>query len=311
VCFCSRCRIDRLRILGLPEDRRLEDSVRSNCSNCSFLIAGNREAQIYSPVCNTAVEPGEGSRNSLEPRDLAPVCPNIAEADHNKEIKVNSRMLTALRSQSISIRTAGLAAACVLSAASALAQGAPAAGSSASGKVGVIGIRQAIVATAEGKQAQAELQSQFAPRQTELENLTKQINDVQQRLQAGQGKISQEEETRLTAQGTKLTQQLDRKRTEFQEDLNSAQGEVFDRIGRKMVEVLDRYSRENGYSVVLDTSAQNTPVLYASNQVDLTQDIVRLYDQSYPIKATATPTKPAAQRPAAPATQPPAAKPQR
>jgi outer membrane protein len=224
---------------------------------------------------------------------------------------VNSRMLTALRSQSISIRTAGLAAACVLSAASALAQGAPAAGSSASGKVGVIGIRQAIVATAEGKQAQAELQSQFAPRQTELENLTKQINDVQQRLQAGQGKISQEEETRLTAQGTKLTQQLDRKRTEFQEDLNSAQGEVFDRIGRKMVEVLDRYSRENGYSVVLDTSAQNTPVLYASNQVDLTQDIVRLYDQSYPIKATATPTKPAAQRPAAPATQPPAAKPQR
>jgi outer membrane protein len=243
---------------------------------------------------------------------LALACPDIAEADHNKEIKVNSRMLTALRSQSISIRTAGLAAACVLSAASALAQGAPAAGSSASGKVGVVGIRQAIVATAEGKQAQAELQSQFAPRQTELENLSKQINDVQQRLQAGQGKISQDEEARLTAQGTKLTQQLDRKRTEFQEDLNSAQGDVFDRIGRKMVDVLDRYSRENGYSVVLDTSAQNTPVLYASNQVDLTQEIIRLYDQSYPIKSTgtATPSKPAAQKPVAPATQPPATKPQ-
>ncbi len=225
---------------------------------------------------------------------------------------MNSRMLTALRSQSISIRTAALAAALVLWAASAWAQAAPAAGSSASGKVGVIGIRQAIVATAEGKQAQAELQSQFASRQTELENLTKQISDVQQRLQAGQGKISQDEEARLTTQGQKLTQQLDRKRTEFQEDLNSAQGEVFDRIGRKMVDVLDRYSRENGYSVVLDTSAQNTPVLYASNQVDLTQDIIRLYDQSYPIKAstTATPTKPAAQKPAASATPPPAPKPQ-
>jgi outer membrane protein len=242
---------------------------------------------------------------------IGAVCPGIAGADHNKEIKVKSRMLTALRSQSISIRTAALAAACVLSAASAWAQGTTAAGASASGKVGVIGIRQAIVATAEGKQAQAELQSQFAPRQAELENLTKQISDIQQRLQAGQGKISQEEEARLTAQGQKLTQQLDRKRTEFQEDLNSAQGDVFDRIGRKMVDVLDRYSRENGYSVVLDTSAQNTPVLYASNQVDLTQDIIRLYDQAYPVKgaATATPPKPAAQKPTAAAT-PPASKPQ-
>jgi hypothetical protein len=60
---------------------------------------------------------------------------------------------------------------------------------------------------------------------------------------------------------------------------------------------------------VLDTSSQNTPILYASNQIDLTQDIIRLYDQAYPIKpaGTATPAKPAAQKPAA---QPPAPKPQ-
>jgi len=241
---------------------------------------------------------------------LAEVCRGIAGADYNKEIKVNSRMLTALRSKSITFRTVALAAACVLSAASAGAQATPAAGSSASGKVGVIGIRQAIIATAEGKQASAELQSQFAPRQSELENLTKQINDLQQRLNAAQGKLSQEEEARLTTQGQKLTAQLDRKRTEFQEDLNSAQGEVFDRIGRKMVDVLDRYSRENGYSIVLDTSAQNTPILYASNQIDLTQDIIRLYDQAYPIKPAATTSRPAAQKPATPATQPPATKPQ-
>jgi len=232
---------------------------------------------------------------------------------------VNFRMLTASRSQnkltasrsrSMTILTAVLAAVCVLGTAPAWAQATPAAGSSASGKVGVIGIRQAIVATAEGKQAQAELQSQFAPRQNELENLTKQINDLQQRLTSSAGKLNQEEEARLTAQGQKLTQQLDRKRNEFQEDLNAAQGEVFDRIGRKMVDVLDRYSRENGYSLVLDSSAQNSVILYASNQVDVTQDIVRLYDQAYPVKAAAagsTQPKPAAQKPATPA---PTSKPQ-
>ena len=213
------------------------------------------------------------------------------------------------------IRTAALAAACVFSTGAAWAQGTAAAGSAASDKVGVINIRQAIVTTAEGKLASAELQSQFAPRQTELENLNKQINDMRQRLQAAQGKLSPDEEARLTKEGQRLAAQLERKQTEYQEDVNASQGDVIDRIGRKMVDVLDRYSRENGYSIVLDTSAQNTPILYASSKTDVTQDIVRLYDQAYPIKAggAAAQPKPAAAKPVTsqpPAVKPPAAKPE-
>ena len=45
-------------------------------------------------------------------------------------------------------------------------------------KVGVISVQAAIQSSAEGKQAAAELQSQFAPRQTELDNLRKQIEDA-------------------------------------------------------------------------------------------------------------------------------------
>ncbi|HEV1994742.1 MAG TPA: OmpH family outer membrane protein [Candidatus Acidoferrum sp.] len=195
-----------------------------------------------------------------------------------------------------------------MSTAAAWAQAPAAAGSAASGKVGVISIRLAIGSTAEGKLAQAELQSQFAPRQNEIENLNKQINDLQQRLQAGANKLSQEEEARLRQQGQRLAQRLDRMNTEYQEDVNAALGDITDRIGRKMVDVLDRYARENGYSVVLDSSAQSTPIIYASTQIDVTQDIVRLFDQAYPVKAgAATQPKPAAPKPAA--AQPPAAKP--
>ena len=42
--------------------------------------------------------------------------------------------------------------------------------SAAAVKVGVISVSAAIQSTAEGKQAAAELQSQFAPRQTELDS---------------------------------------------------------------------------------------------------------------------------------------------
>jgi outer membrane protein len=214
---------------------------------------------------------------------------------------VNSRILTA----------AALACACLFSSAALWAQGTSAPGSAATGKVGVISVRQAIAGTAEGKQAGAELQSQFAARQNELENMNKQINELRQRLEAGTGKLSPDESGRLQRQGETMARQLQRKQDEYQEDVNAAQADVFDRIGRKMVDVLDRYARENGYVVILDSSAQNTPIMFASTNVDVTQDIVRLYDQAYPVKGGTPGTAPArpAATPTPKQTQPPAQKP--
>jgi outer membrane protein len=177
-------------------------------------------------------------------------------------------------------------------------------------KVAVVDIRQAVQATAEGKQAAAELQSQFSPRQTELENLQKSIEELQNRLNAGARTLSDDERVRLQRQGERQASQLKRKQEEFQEDVNAAQQEVFDRMGRKMVDVISRYARENGYGVILD--AASACGVYCSNQLDVTQDIIRLYDQANPVKAggttaPATQPRPVATRPAAqPAGNPPA-----
>src|SRR5271163_792145 len=208
-----------------------------------------------------------------------------------KENKVNRRFV---------IRTAALTAVALLGSVALRAQGTSAPGAASSGKVGVVDVRQAIVATAEGKQASAELQSQFAARQSELEGLNKQISDIRQRLSVGADKLSADEGARLQRQGEVLTRQLQRKQDEYQEDVNAAQADVVDRIGRKMIDVLDRYARENGYVVVFDSSAQNSPVLYKSTQIDVTQDIIRLYDQAYPIKSGTPASKPAAAKPATP-----------
>src|SRR5262249_31683222 len=122
---------------------------------------------------------------------------------------------------------------------------------------------------------------------------------LRQRLSTGEGKLNPEETQRLTRQGEALAKQLQRKQEDFQEDVNAAQQEAFDRIGRKMMDVLDRYSRENGYVAVFDSSAQGAPIIYAANTIDVTQDIIKLYDQAYPVKAGAAPaTKPAAAKPA-------------
>jgi len=171
-------------------------------------------------------------------------------------------------------------------------------------KVGVINVQAAIASTAEGKQAGAQLQSQFAPRETELQNMQRQMDDIRNRLATGQTTLSDDEKARLQRQGEVLARTFQRKQQEFQDDTNDAQQEVVNTIGRKLVDVLDKYSRENGYVVILDTSAQQTPVLYAANQIDVTQDIIRLYDQTNPVKSSAaapSSTPKPAPKPAAPA----------
>ena len=177
-------------------------------------------------------------------------------------------------------------------------------------KIAILNVRQAIVTTAEGKQASAQLQSQFASQQSDLQNVQKQIQDLQNRITNSHGTLSDDEQARLQRQGELMTRQFQRKQDDLNEAVNAAQSDIIDNIGRKMLDVLDRYSRENGYTVVFDTSAQGSPVVYGSSQIDITQEIIRLYDQAYPIKggaAAPSSSAPPAAAPKAPAGTQPAA----
>src|SRR3984957_17467348 len=178
----------------------------------------------------------------------------------------------------------------------------------ASSKVGVIDVQVAITSTAEGKQAAEELQSQFAPRQTELSNMQKQMEDIQTRLRTGQTTLSDDEKARLQREGEQLQRTFQRRSQDAQDDFNEAQREIVDRIGRRMIDVLSKYARDNGYALNLDRSGQSSPVIFAANSVDVTQENIRLFDQSYPVKTGTTSPKATAPRtpaPAKPATAPP------
>jgi outer membrane protein len=173
------------------------------------------------------------------------------------------------------------------------AQGGASGSAASPAKIGLLNVRGAIVTTAEGKQASAQMQSQFAPEQTELQDLQKQIQDLQTQLNNGARTLSDEEKTRLQRRGQLLVSQSQRKQDDLNDSVNVAQTEIFESIGGKLSDIVDKYGRENNYSVILDTSAQGTPVIYNAPQLDVTNEIVRLYDQAHPLKAAAAGSGPA------------------
>lgn len=156
-------------------------------------------------------------------------------------------------------------------------------------RVAVLNVRGAIASTAEGKQAAAEMQSQFAPGQSQMDDLRKKIEDTEKRLQAGQTTLSDEEKAKLERQDQLYQRQAQRLQDQLNEEVQAAQADIVDRISRKMDDVLKKYASENGYSAVIDSSSQ--AIVFVAQSADITEAIVRLYDQSYPVKAGA-PAKP-------------------
>lgn len=155
-------------------------------------------------------------------------------------------------------------------------------------KFGVVNMRLAIMATADWNQSIAQLKTQFAPRNAELQELQTKIEQEQTQLSNGQATLSDQTRADMRDELARLQRSYQRNAQETEDDANDAQQEVVDRIGQRIVKLLAEYSTQNGYAMVLDNSAQQSPVLYAATQIDLTEKRTKLYDQHYPLNTSAT-----------------------
>jgi outer membrane protein len=174
-------------------------------------------------------------------------------------------------------------------------------------KVGVIQIQSAIVSTKDGQKAVAELDSKLAPKKKDLDKKAADIRDLQDKLAKGGNAMSQSAKDDLNRNIQQKTTSYNRDMEDAQAEADQEQRKLIDELGQKMMQVIDKYAQTNGYSVILDVSNPNTPVLYASNTVDITKDIIDLYDKSAPTAPASKPggaTSPAATKPAPQITTP-------
>jgi outer membrane protein len=165
-------------------------------------------------------------------------------------------------------------------------------------KVGVIQIQAAIVSTKDGQAASAELESKMSPKRKELEKQQADIKDLQEKLQRGGNTMSQSAKDDIQRQIDSRTKSFNREVEDAQAEAESEQQKLVNDLGGKLMQVIDKYAQQNGFSVILDVSNPNTPVLYASNTVDITKDIIDLYDKQAPSLKGGPAAAPAARPPA-------------
>jgi outer membrane protein len=174
------------------------------------------------------------------------------------------------------------------------------------GKFAVINIQGAIISTKDGQKAAAELGAKTAPKKRELEQKQNEINSLQDQLNKGSNTLSDTAKNDLYKNIEAKKKSLQREVEDAQADLEADQQKLLQQLGQKILAVIEKYSRDNGITMVLDVSSQQTSVLYASPSVDITKEVIELYDKnaaaSAPASAPTAAPKPAS--PAAPAPKP-------
>lgn len=168
----------------------------------------------------------------------------------------------------------------------AMAQTAPAA--PAPTKVAIIQFQGAVLTTQEGQQAQAALKAKFDPLKRELEKRQADLQAMQDKLQEGGATLSAEARARLERDIASGTRSLNNAGEDLNNDVQEQENRVMQSMAGKMGALIRDYATKNGYAVVIDVSSQQSSVLWASPAVNITADIVKLYDQAHPVKPGAT-----------------------
>ena len=94
------------------------------------------------------------------------------------------------------------------------------------------------------------------------------------------------------------TGKLQRDLEDAQNDYQQQSNEIAQRVGTKLMQTVEKYAQQNGFGVVIDVSSQQSPVLWASESVNITKPVIDAYNQVSGVPAPAT--QPSASAPAAP-----------
>ena len=181
-------------------------------------------------------------------------------------------------------------------------------------KIAVIAFQVAVAQTNEGQRNFADLQKKYDPRRQQLKTLSDEVDNLTKQLQAGADKMTPaEQQSKATAIDTKK-KQLDRDAQDAQTDFQQEMQDVYNSLASKVYDVMQSYAELKGFTLVLDVSQQQNPVLYASTSSNITKEIIDAYNVKSGIPAPPPATgggagleapKPAprtAPHPAAPAT---------
>jgi len=180
-------------------------------------------------------------------------------------------------------------------------------------KVATINIDAAISNCNEGLRDFDALAKKLEPKQTELKNSNDELDGLKKQL--NNASLSDSARGALVKQVESKQKAFERAVQDARDDAQSQQNEIAQRILQKMAPIMIKYTADNGYGLLLDTSKSwpDGQVIWAGQTVDITKAVIDAYNAQSGVPAPAAaapkPTTPKTTPSTTPKTTPPATTP--
>ncbi len=174
-------------------------------------------------------------------------------------------------------------------------------------KIAVIAFQLAVAQTNEGQRDFADLQKKYAPKEASLKTLSTDVDTLTKQLQTQGTTMAEAERAAKAKDLDEKKKQLDRDSEDDRNDFQQDMQEMYNGLASKVYDVMQAYAEQHGFTLILDISQQQSPVLFASNETNITKQVIDAYNvkSGIPAPPSAQQSAPGSQSAPRPATSRP------
>jgi len=136
-------------------------------------------------------------------------------------------------------------------------------------KIGYVNSERVLREAVPAKAAQTKLEAEFGKRERELTDLAQRLKSAADKLEKDGPTLAPSEQQRRQRELVEQDRDIQRKRREFQEDLNQRRNEELAAVVERANRVIKQIFDSEKYDVILQE------VVFASNKVDITDKVIR------------------------------------
>ena len=152
----------------------------------------------------------------------------------------------------------------------------------AQGKIGFVDSNRAVMSTDEGKAEYNKIMSWAKAQSDKLNQLKKQLADKQTQYRNQQNILSDDKKDELLKQIDQLDTEIKRRTEDLKKEYARRLDEFGKRMDKKITPLFNKFAKDNNYMVILYLNPQ--VIAYYNPAADVTNEIVKLYNQAYPYK---------------------------
>ncbi len=174
-------------------------------------------------------------------------------------------------------RTSGVLIVALMAAAATLAAQEPPA------KIGFVDVERAVATIDEGKARLAELRDWARPREEDLARLSREIETLRSEMATKRGTVSEDALAEMNRRLVARQREFEDRQRVARRDFEERQAVVLKEVGEKLTAVITQYADGNRFTAVFILKPNE--LVYLANSADLTDTVVKLYNEKYPFTA--------------------------